>query len=213
MIKRSIFMKKVFTFILGAVILGSAAGCSLTNSSSTSNQTGTIAQESMNDVPTDQAGTLAHESINSSQADNSNANSGNAVKPGHYIQNEKFKFSFVKAKQYDEIAESEYYTNKPENGKKYLVLFFDVENVSSKNQFVNSFYFKAYEDDYSISESYIMGDIDGYSMFSGEIAPGKKTKGYLSYEVDPGWKSFEVKYQEFGDNGSLDFIVTPSELS
>ena len=190
-------MKKVLALFSAAIVLYSAAGCSLMTFSSTSTETGTLAQQS-------------DESYN---AENNNSAETESIKPGHYIQNEKLKFSFVKAKQYNEIANNKYYTNKPDNGKKYLVLFFDVENDSPKNLFVNSFYFKAYEDDYSISESYIMGDIDGYSMLSGEIAPGKKTKGYLSYEVDPGWKSFEVKYQEFGDSGSLDFIVTPSELS
>lgn len=141
-----------------------------------------------------------------------------AIKPGNYIQKSTFKFSFLKAATYNEIKSSEYFSNKPAAGKEYLVLFFEVENVSNENQYVNTLYFKAYVDNYDVSEKYLMGDVDGYSsmLSSGrDLAPGKKTKGYMAYEVDKSWKNFETIYKE----GFLDsdekyvFAVSSSDLS
>ena len=90
--------------------------------------------------------------------------------------------------------------------------------VSNENQYVNTLYFKAYVDNYDVSEKYLMGDVDGYSsmLSSGrDLAPGKKTKGYMAYEVDKSWKNFETIYKE----GFLDsdekyvFAVSSSDLS
>lgn len=58
-----------------------------------------------------------------------------------------------------------------------------------------------------------MAEPEGYKMLSGDLKPGKKMKGCLVYEVSPGWKKFEVSYQELGNTDSLDFELTPGDLS
>ena len=190
-------MKKVLALFSAAIVLYSAAGCSLMTFNSTSTETGTLAQQS-------------DESYN---AENNNSTEADSIKPGHYIQNEKFKFSFVKAKQYDEIAKNEYFTDTPADGKKYLLMFFEVENVSGKDQYVNYLYFKGYEDDYAVDMDYIFSDIDGYSTLTGNLSDGKKLKGFIAYEVNQGWKNFDLEYKEIGNNEPLKFNVTPNDLS
>lgn len=140
----------------------------------------------------------------------------NAVVPGNYVEHDNLKFSFESAKQYDEIkGDNEYISSKPADGKKYLVLFFEVENISNEEQNVNLFYSKAYVDDYDIDQAMLLAEPDGYSALSGDLKPGKKLKGYLAYEVDPDWKKLEVTYTDgiFSDGPEYNFEVTPDKLS
>ena len=137
-------MRKIMVFVLAACMAATAAGCSVgTKSNSSEKEIGTLAQQSEQDASTEanKVGTLAQQST---KGTTSETNAAASIKPGNYIQNSKFKMSFIQAKQYDEISSGEYFTNTPKNGKKYLVLFFEAENISEKKQYVNSFYFKAY---------------------------------------------------------------------
>ena len=206
-------MKKVMIAVLTVCMAVAATGCSIISYfNSTEKEIGTLAQQSEQETSSEanKVGTLAQQSTQNTTAETKAATS---IKPGYYIKNSKFKMSFVKAKQYNEISGGEYLTNTPKIGKKYLVLFFEVENVSEEKQFVNSFYFNAYEDGYDISPSFLIDDIEGYSTLSGDLAAGKKTKGYIVYEVDPNWKEFEVTYQQLGDKETYDFALTPQDLS
>ena len=138
-----------------------------------------------------------------------------AVGPGNYIESGNLKISFEMAKQYDEIQQSEYYTDKPEDGKKYLVLFFEIENISSEEQSINMFYHKAYLDDYEIDQKTLLANPEGYDMLSGDLAAGKKLKGYVCYEVAPDWQKLEFTYTDGISSNSekYDFVVTPDDLS
>lgn len=195
-------MKRIIMLAMAAVMALSAFGCSKADSqSSSSQQTGTVAQASS-------------ESDASNGGDSSAAvDDANGAKPESYVQNDKLKLTFEKAKQYDEIEVSEYYTEKPEEGKKYLVLFFEAENISGENQYVNYLYFKAYADNTETDMKVLLGDVEGNKWFTGSLDSGKKMNGYLAYEVDPDWKSFELKYQEIGEKESMDFSVTPQDLA
>ena len=138
-----------------------------------------------------------------------------AVKPGHYIEKGNLKISFEFAKQYDEIKEDEYYSDKPEEGKKYLVLFFEVENISSEEQDIDLLYTESYLDDYDINRTLLFAKPEGYDDLGGTLAPGKKLKGYVCYEVDSSWKKLEFQYQDgmFTSSPTYNFVVTPDDLS
>ncbi|MGN1432919.1 MAG: DUF4352 domain-containing protein [Ruminococcus sp.] len=195
--KKIVLIALVATFALGAT-----ACSSLRSNSSTSSEsqiTGTIeTTEKATEAPTTEAPTIAE-----------------AVKPGNYIEKGNLKISLESAKQYDEIQQSEYYTAKPEDGKKYLVLFFEVENISSEEQYINMFYCKAYIDDYDIDQTTLLANSEGYDMLGGDLAAGKKLKGYVCYEVDPDWQKLEFEYKDgiTSDSETYDFIVTPDDLS
>lgn len=137
-----------------------------------------------------------------------------AQKPGNYIEQGNLKISLLKAVQYDKI-ESELFDAEPDAGKKYLVLFMEAENISDEDQYINMFYTQAYVDDYEVEQDALIVEPEGYGMFSGDLAPGKKLKGYLCYQVDPDWQKLEVTYTDgiIGDNPSYDFVVTPDDLS
>lgn len=196
-------MKKLIIIALIAVMAFSVTACGSKNStsdSSSSQKTGAI--ETTAEVTTE-AVTEPQTTVPS------------AVGPGNYIESGNLKISFEMAKQYDEIQQSEYLTAKPEEGKKYLVLFFEVENISSEEQNINMFYHKAYLDDYEIDQKALLVNPEGYDMLSGNLAAGKKLKGYVCYEVDPDWQKLEFTYTDgiSSDSVKYDFAVTPDELS
>lgn len=62
-----------------------------------------------------------------------------------------------------------------DNGKIYLVLIFDAENISDKALTINPFGFTAYADDYTVGRSTLM-DVYGESSFDGNVDAGRKRK-------------------------------------
>ena len=132
---------------------------------------------------------------------------------GEFLSNKKWKITFQSAKQFDKIqGESEYLVDEPAEGKVFLLLFFEVENISSEDDYFNYLYFKNYVDGYSTDLKIIINDVDDYKALAGDVATGKKLKGYLAFEVSPEWKEFETSYQEFtGD--ALKFKVTSNQLT
>lgn len=200
-------MKKLFTLFIAAALISTTAltGCSTANKSQESSQTtGTIAATEEKTEAETEAPTKAEPE-------------SSAIKPGNFVEHDNFKISFEMAKQYDEIqqGDSEFLIAKPDDGKKYLVLFFEFENVSDEEQNVNMLYGKAYCDDYDINSTLLMVQPEGYSTLSGDLDVGKKRKGYVAYEVDPDWKKLEFTYKDGISSKApkYDFVVTPEDLS
>lgn len=134
---------------------------------------------------------------------------------GMTVESDEWKISLLDAKQYDEIVVTEFYTNTPEDGKKFLVLFFEAENTSGKDDYFNYYNIESYEDGYHTNISVIMGDVDGQPMIVGDVAAGKKIKGYLAWEVSADWQELEVSYKNnaFGTSKAATFLVTPDQVT
>ena len=79
----------------------------------------------------------------------------------------------------------------PEDGKIYYKVDFEFENTSDSEESISSIVsFDAYEDGYSISQSYVSDE-----TVDGTIAPGKKLTGSLIYELNEGWQELEIDYE------------------
>ena len=85
-----------------------------------------------------------------------NNNSPKQYSVGNTISGDDWKIKLESAKMYDEIS-GEYCKDVPADGKKYLVLFFEVENVSNKDDYFNYLYLESYLDGYS-ARAVIHGD-------------------------------------------------------
>ncbi len=133
---------------------------------------------------------------------------------GQTVTDETWAISLTGAKVYDRI-EDKYLPMEPEEGKQYLILFFDVQNISAEDEYFNYFKFESYVDGYSSQISLLLGEVDGYDALTGNVAAGKKRKGYLAWEVDPGWQELEVAYKENSWTGEKTdaFVVTPDQLT
>jgi len=84
--------------------------------------------------------------------------------------------------------------NRPDSGNVFLLCEFEFVNNSDKDITVSSIAsFDAYCDDYSISNSF-SAELEGGDGLDGTIAPGKRLKGTIGYEVGTGWKKIEIVY-------------------
>ena len=139
------------------------------------------------------------------------------VGPGNKIEGKGWNISLLSAKTYTTVGDgdNEFLKSTADDGKEYLILFFEVENTSDEDDYFNWLNFKAYEDDYSTDLEVLFVDkIDGYEGISGDVAVGKKAKGYVSYEVNKGWKEFEITYDDgvWSSNKVATFTITPDQL-
>jgi len=118
-----------------------------------------------------------------------------------------FRFTLKEANVYDTLGE-DIYINTPSEGKEYLVFFFEVENISDESSYLNSLYFKGYQDDYLVDQTFILQDFEGYKYLEGNIDKNEKILGYLVYEVDEGFQTFDLDYDEmFTSNPKIRFEI------
>ena len=128
---------------------------------------------------------------------------------GDTLYSEDYKITLNKVLKYDTIGEGDNQLT-ADDGKEYLVLFFEVENISSDTINISSYNFNGYVDGYSVPYEYVSNKIEGIDMLSSTLSPGMKTRGYVAYMVDKDWNEFEVHLKEFlfDDMGNITFNIT-----
>ena len=132
---------------------------------------------------------------------------------GDTLMTSNFKITLNDALIYSSIGDDSYYVDTPKEGKEYLVFFIDVENISGESQYISDFDFDGYVDGYTVSVSSIYNDIDGVEEIGTTLSAGKKTRGFVAFEVDTDWKEFELHYSDFLEDEELVFTVVNEEDS
>lgn len=148
--------------------------------------------------------------------DDSDKSNNKIAEVGETVENDTWKVTLRYAKRYTEIKSDDgIYTDKPSKDKNYLVLFFEAENISKKEDYFNPLYISAYEDGYSAEMKMLINKPDGEENIGGNVAPGKKTKGFVAFEVKPSWGNFEITYKDgITENADkLSFQINPGNLS
>lgn len=192
-------MKKILVLLLAAALAMNLSGCFLAFMGDDDDSSQTITDNSV--APKDNESKGGEEE-------------NTAAKVGQTVTGEKWAISLLSAKTYTEIVD-EYYTEKPDEGKIFLVLFFEVENVSAEDDYFNRLNFESYVDGYSQSHDVLMNSPDGYRTLTGDIAAGKKLKGCLTWEVSPDWSELEVSYKSsvWGSGKTATFVVKPEDIT
>lgn len=152
-----------------------------------------------------------------SSADSSSEESkeeSTVAKVGQSVEGPDWKISPLSAKTYEKVGD-EYFEQTPADGKVYLICFFEVENVSDEDNYFNYFNIESYVDGYNESISILMSDVEDVSILTGDVATGKKLKGYLAWEVDPEWKELEISYKSnlWTGEKAATFVVTPDQVT
>lgn len=99
----------------------------------------------------------------------------------------------------------------PNDGNVFLLANFTIENNSNKDISISSIMsFDAYVDGYSTSLSFSALLHKGEEQqLDGTIAPGKKLKGVVGYEVPSDYKEFEIYVQtEIFSSKKIEFIYS-----
>lgn len=129
---------------------------------------------------------------------------------GDTLSNDEFRITLENALVYDYIP-GEYINDEPDQGNEYLVLFFDVTNISDESEYFNSYYVDGYADGYQVDvESFLYNDPEGYESLTGSIAPGKSKKGYVAFQVDADFQTFEFIY---GDDEKVSFSLLSDDYA
>lgn len=97
---------------------------------------------------------------------------------------------------YEESNGSEY--NAPSDGNVFILVEFEIENNSDSELAVSSaLSFEAYSDDYALDYSLqALLEKGSSKQLDGSIAPGKKMKGVVGYEVPSDWKNLEIHFKD-----------------
>ena len=134
---------------------------------------------------------------------------------GQYVEGENWKISLLDARTYSSIPDdSGFYSDEPDAGKKFLVLFFEAENISGKDDYFNPLNVEAYADGYSTNVEILINKPEGYTALSGDVAAGKKIKGCLAWQVEENWSEFEMTYKSgiWYDDKAASFKITPDSI-
>ena len=106
---------------------------------------------------------------------------------------------------------------KPDDGKYFLALIFDIVNQSSSDISVSSMVsFEAYCDDYAVNLDilgYQAPEVDGLNQLDGSVAAGKRMNGVICYQVPKDFSNFEINYSpSFWGNKKATFTFTNNDV-
>lgn len=99
--------------------------------------------------------------------------------------------------------------NKPTEGNVFLICEFEIENNSNEELAISSLMsFDAYCDDYSTNLSLTAIVSSDKNQLDGTVAPGKKMKGIVGYEVPNDWEKIEIVFSpDFWSRKDITFIA------
>ena len=99
--------------------------------------------------------------------------------------------------------------SEPPAGYKYVMVKFEVENISSDNDelYVSSLNFNADADGVAVDDAYVGND--QYKSLSATLGKGKKSIGYIFYEVPVSAEKISITYNPnfWVDGNAIEFIV------
>ena len=98
--------------------------------------------------------------------------------------------------------------NKPTDGNVFVLAEFEIVNNSEKELTISSMLsFDAYQDGYSTTLSISALLENDSNQLDGAIAPGKKMKGFIGYEIPVDYKELEINLQlDVWSNEKIVFI-------
>lgn len=194
-----ILMAAILTLSLCGCSNGQAAGTdsAVTDSSSTATD---VAQETATEEQKSEAAT--------NESQNSQSGAGTYT-IGEACTTEHFQVKLVDGGYKDRVEDGEYYYYEASSGNTFLILVFDIENITNAAQTIKTVSdFSIYVDGYqseqtSFGYSDLAVTINGtsYNPLSSDIInpqvilqPGRKVLGYLAMEIPNTWSQCEVEF-------------------
>lgn len=198
-------MKKKLLLITTAMAMCLSA-CS---STPTNEPQSSVTNATLKELATEQASA----EVPTTEVSTTESNLPEYAKVGQMVCGEKWNIALLYAKEYDSI-DSDFYSDKPAEGNKFLALFFDVKNVSKDNDYFNSLYFEGYADDYSTTSSITLNTPDDFPAIGGDIDAEKMSKGVIIYEVPADWNKFEIVYKDgiWTTHKAASFVVEKADI-
>lgn len=126
-------------------------------------------------------------------------NSADSFYVGDIVDTGNLKITFLSAEEY--ISDNQFL--QPKAGNTYYRVGFEFENISKNDQYVSSWSFECYADGYSAEQTYFDDE-----MLDATLSSGKKTKGYVFFEVPKDAQSVILEYEtNYWTENKIEFVV------
>lgn len=122
------------------------------------------------------------------------------INPSEVLTTSTLKITYSECSVYTDY--NEYL--KPKDGCVVIKLSFNVENISSSDQFVSTYDFHGYADNTAVDE-YLYAD----DSLSATISAGRSTSGSVYYQVPKDAQSVEVEYETNYWSGKKAIFTVP----
>ena len=84
-----------------------------------------------------------------------------------------------------------------EDGTEFVVVFFEIENISEESQNFSVFWEEFYLDGVKTAQTiYGVAINNSFQLTAVPVEPGRKAKGYFLFQTSPDWKELEIIYDE-----------------
>lgn len=122
--------------------------------------------------------------------------------------------SILGFKEYKKVK-GEKYTDKPQKGNKYLVLFLKLHNGSTEKDYFHADYLSAKLDGKEIENTFLLNDPEGYSSIFTNVGADATIAGFIVWEVPADWEKMDIQYTGWqGKDGlSLKCSLTKKDIS
>lgn len=131
-----------------------------------------------------------NESIEETENSYKDKNGKTTFNKGETFENSYIKMTMTEVnldfKDYDEWTSIK-------NGYKLIMVKFNAENIGEDDQYVSYLDFNCYADDVAMEENYLV--FDNYESLSATISKGKKTNGYIFFEVPKNAETIVLEYE------------------
>lgn len=123
------------------------------------------------------------------------------------------EYSSLRSKGYD-TQKKIGYMDKPEQGKKYLVLFLSIKNTADEDVYFHPDYLSAKVDGTKIQNTFLYNDPENYKSIFKTIKANDYDEGFIVWEVPKDWKKLVMTYKGFELLGGkrLKLTITPQDL-
>lgn len=82
-------------------------------------------------------------------------------------------------------------------GTEFVVVFFEIENISDESQNFSIFWEEFYIDGFKTAQTlYGMSINNAFQLTAVPVEPGRKANGYFLFQTSPDWKELEIIYDE-----------------
>ncbi len=84
-----------------------------------------------------------------------------------------------------------------EEGTEFVVVFFEIENISNESQNFSIFWEEFYIDGVKTAQTlYGVSINNAFPLTAVPVEPGRKANGYFLFQTSPDWKELEIIYNE-----------------
>ena len=133
--------------------------------------------------------------------------------PDSPVSTSDLSIQILGCKLYD-VIEGESYTDTPDGGKNFLVLFLGLRNKSDEVIYFTPEGLSATVDGEKIEHKFLVNDPEGYTTAFQNIPAKGIAGGFIVWEVPEEWNEFSFIYDGWVNDGiSIQCTLTPDMLS